>query len=315
MALDLRPLTLAELLDRSFSVYRQHFWLFVGIMAVPSVFGLASGILLQVMSVTADWFATGKPPTPEQMLAFIVPFLLGIVLFTLTYMLVYVFALGATTVAVSDLYLGRPVSIGSAYAETRRHVVRLLLLILWTMLRAGGVLFGGLALMAGLAALLGTTVTPVLGVLFMLIGIPAAVFLFLFVMLRYAVTVPALLLERLTAGGSIRRSVALTRGNLLRVLVLWVCAAVIAYATALLFQGPFMVGGMIAGEQTAAGFWVRIAGLVSGAIGGTFSAPFMIISLALFYYDVRIRKEAFDLQHMLKALEPPPAAIAVPAES
>ena len=50
MSLDLRPLTLGELLDRSFSLYRRHFWLFVGIMALPSLLGLAFGLLVALFN-------------------------------------------------------------------------------------------------------------------------------------------------------------------------------------------------------------------------------------------------------------------------
>jgi len=37
-ALDLRPLSLGELLDRTFFLYRRHFLLFVGIAAIPYSF-------------------------------------------------------------------------------------------------------------------------------------------------------------------------------------------------------------------------------------------------------------------------------------
>src|SRR5713226_10205336 len=42
---DLRPLSLGELLDRTFTLYRNHFWLFVGIMAVPQLLLLAIGLV------------------------------------------------------------------------------------------------------------------------------------------------------------------------------------------------------------------------------------------------------------------------------
>src|SRR5439155_7830721 len=165
IALDLRPLTLAELLDRSFSLYRHHFWLFVGIMAVPSVFGLAGGVLLQVLNAGMTGFASStKPPTSEQLLTMFVPFVIGLVLFSLLYGLTYMFALGATTVAVSDLYLGRDTTLGTAYASTRRHILRLLLLMLWTMLRIGGVLVGGMTIVVVGGTLLGF-VSPILTVL------------------------------------------------------------------------------------------------------------------------------------------------------
>lgn len=46
--LDLRPLSLGEVLDRTFSLYRRHFLLFIGIAAIPHLLTLALG-LLQVL--------------------------------------------------------------------------------------------------------------------------------------------------------------------------------------------------------------------------------------------------------------------------
>ena len=43
--LDLRPLTLGEILDRAFLLYRRHFLLFIGITAIPQMFGLAFGLI------------------------------------------------------------------------------------------------------------------------------------------------------------------------------------------------------------------------------------------------------------------------------
>ncbi|MGB7283639.1 MAG: hypothetical protein WBE13_15335 [Candidatus Acidiferrum sp.] len=39
--LDLRPLSVGELLDRTFSLYRRHFLLFIGISAIPELLVLA----------------------------------------------------------------------------------------------------------------------------------------------------------------------------------------------------------------------------------------------------------------------------------
>ena len=37
---ELRPLSLGKLLARTFALYRNHFWQFVGIMAIPSLFSI-----------------------------------------------------------------------------------------------------------------------------------------------------------------------------------------------------------------------------------------------------------------------------------
>jgi hypothetical protein len=62
---------------------------------------------------------------------------------------------------------------------------------------------------------------------------------------------------------------------------------------------------MIAGQETSTGLILTLLGIVSGTIGSTVSAPFMVIGLAVLYYDLRVRKEALDLQLMLGALDTP----------
>jgi len=86
--IDLRPLSLGELLDRAFTLYRRHFWLLVGITAVPSAFGLVialsvvslqyalgtgfrlgnrldvDAVVNQDFSFTGSWGASGNSETP-----------------------------------------------------------------------------------------------------------------------------------------------------------------------------------------------------------------------------------------------------------
>ena len=44
-AFDLRPLNLGEVLDRTFTLYRRHFPLFVGISAIPQTLVLALNVI------------------------------------------------------------------------------------------------------------------------------------------------------------------------------------------------------------------------------------------------------------------------------
>jgi len=47
----------------------------------------------------------------------------------------------------------------------------------------------------------------------------------------------------------------------------------------------------------------------SSAIGGVIAGPLLMIILVLFYYDLRIRKEAFDLHQMMASLPEPNSAV------
>ena len=48
----------------------------------------------------------------------------------------------------------------------------------------------------------------------------------------------------------------------------------------------------------AATAWLHIANFLGGAMAG----PVTTIALVLVYYDQRVRKEAFDLQHMMELM-------------
>lgn len=58
--LDLRPLSIGELLDRTFSLYRRNFALFIGIAAIPQLLVLA----LQLVQTAFLPSRTVLPPVP-----------------------------------------------------------------------------------------------------------------------------------------------------------------------------------------------------------------------------------------------------------
>lgn len=304
MAFDLRPLSLGELLDRSFSLYRRHFWLFVGIMALPSLIALGFGVVVAVFNpqpVNPESVAAGETQ-PAEILGAVAWFVAAMIGMLIVYFIAYAVALGATTVAVSELYLGRPITIRAAYAPLRGKVGRLALLLVLLGVRMIGVLFLGL-LAVGIAVAVGTIGSPILGVLVMLGGMAAAVALWVWVILRYAVSVPAAVLEDETATSAIQRSIDLTRGSLGRVLVLLMFTMIITYAVLAIFQGPFLIAAAMAGPETSGGFWFNLLGTITGSIGGAFTAPLMIVAFAVLYYDLRVRREGLDLQLMLSNLE------------
>ena len=306
MSLDLRPLTLGELLDRSFSLYRRHFWLFVGLMAIPSLFTLLFGIIGQIIPEAVKRSAADGPVDPLTMATIFAIGGLAFVIFFVGYLVTYMLTLGATTVAVSELYVGRTATIASAFEHVRGQLGRLLVLMFVISVRLLGLVLGlTLIVMVFTAAIAvvsrpGSAVLAVFGI--MLAFLATAIF-----SLRYALAVPALVLEHTSAGDAIRRSVMLTRGNLGRTALIVLFAMVITWAGMAIFQGPFMVGAVLAGPESSAGFWMNLAGAVTGTVGGALTGPLMIIALALLYYDIRIRNEGLDVQLMLAGLDAQPA--------
>lgn len=304
--MDLRPLSIGELFDRAFVLYRRHFWLFVGITAVPGVFALALTLINTGIQNPA---LQGMDPESAEFEAAMLGMMWaigGMMVALVIYFIVYMVALGATTFAVSEVYLGRTASIAQVYGRMKGRTGALLWLLCLVGLRLFGLWFVAIA-MFGMAS----AIHPIVAVVVGLGATGAAGLLTVFMMLRWGVSVPALVLEDLSARRSIKRSIELTQGRLGRVFLLGLCATMVTYGALALFQAPFVGLAMYVGAETWTGIALNATGAVLGTIATTLTSPFMIIGLALIYYDARIREEGFDLEVMLAALDgaPDPARV------
>ena len=300
--LDLRPLSIGELFDRAFVLYRRHFWLFVGLTAVPGIFALTMTLAQQGFQALITPNPGEAPAVTADDVAGAMGFLAAMVASMVIYWVVYMIALGAATLAVSEIYMGRTVTIREVYGRMRGRIGALIVLLLVVGLRLFGLLVLGVIFISG-SVRVASTVNPVIGGLLAFMFLAATFGVTLLLMLRYGVAIPALIVEGLRPNAAVSRSVELTRGRLGRVFLLGLCATLITYAAVILFQGPFLAAAMMAGLESTAGFWLNIAGAVTGTIGTTLTTPFLIIGLALIYYDARIREEGFDLELTLAALD------------
>jgi hypothetical protein len=316
---DLRPLAIGELLDRVFSLYRRHVSTFVGIMAVPSLLNLIlalSMLLIQRMHGAA--FAAMSSPFPQrgarppridpaEMLTYLLQVTSVSFVFVIGYWIAYMFALGAATVVVAEIYAGRDITVGGAFTRARPHLPRLLVLALFWMLTVFVPFVVLLGVGAGLA--IAGREAPVLAVIagfVVLLGMLVVLVGVVVLSLRFAVSAPVVVLESTPAWGSLKRSLSLTRGYLGRIFLVGLCAAMVAYTGMALLQMPFNIGAIVAGKVTTAGFVLDLLAAVGGTIGHTLSAPIGVIGVAVLYYDLRVRKEALDLQMMIRALDDTP---------
>src|SRR5689334_1474398 len=99
----LQPLNLVELLDRMFSLYRKNFLLFFGIMLLPSLVAMASGLLMAVFRSAMVASAAGAAEVRPVMIGSAGG---GFVVDMVAYWIVYAVALGAGPFAVFDVCLG-----------------------------------------------------------------------------------------------------------------------------------------------------------------------------------------------------------------
>jgi hypothetical protein len=259
--LDLRPLSLGEILDRTFSLYRRNFLLFVGITAIPQILVLGFKLI--------SLFITGPAKGPRAVNPGLAVFgFAGIVIGAVVYFIAYLYTQGGTVFAVSDLYLARPTSIGAALGRMRGEAGNLF-----------GVLFlNGLAIGAGLILLI----------------IPG-----IYLACRLLVCVPAALLENLGARDSLSRSYNLTKDFAGRSLVINILYIALLYGALLLFAFPFLFAvGLSAKDPAMVVTWSALS-QVGETIATILVTPILTIATTVFYYDLRVRKEAFDLQMMM----------------
>jgi hypothetical protein len=79
---------------------------------------------------------------------------------------------------------------------------------------------------------------------------------------------------------------------------------VLAYAAAFLFTLPFGVAiALSAKNPEALRLWTALSHL-GEFVGEVLVSPILTIATAVFYYDLRVRKEAFDLQFMMNPTGP-----------
>jgi len=306
---NLAPLSLGELLDQTFSYLRKHFWLFAGIMAAPQTLLVGLNLLMQVF-LRPPRFVPGTRVVPSaQMVAFMARAGMSTLAILLAYYVVYALALGATTYALSEIHLGRTTTILESYRAVRRRLGRLINVTLTVLIRTFGVFLLAGFVLAFCVALMGSLPRSFLWVaillgLALLVGFVLTGILLIIFLVRYSVAVPALVLENLSARQALKRSVALTSGYLWRLLVVGVLTLLIRVVVVVLCQSPFSIAAML---MTMKGgypsIWLSIPSMLVGGVCATATAPLFMIGFALAYYDLRVRKEGFDLQLMMSNLD------------
>jgi len=108
--LDLRPLSLGDILDRTFSLYRRHFLLFIGIAGIPQLLVLVFSLAQTLFSWSTTDILTGTRNVGMGIVVLIVYLLVAV--------FAYLYSQGGTMLAISELYLGRTTTI----TESLRNV-------------------------------------------------------------------------------------------------------------------------------------------------------------------------------------------------
>lgn len=259
----LRPMTVGELLDRTFFLYRKYFLLFVGLVGLPHVVLLAVQLLTVVLR-------SGEPLAARVLAAAVTTLITA-----LLYLAVVAVSQGATVIAVSGMHLGREPSITEAYGGIKNRTFTLVLIML----------------VVGMAT----------GIGFVFLIIPG-----ILIALMLSLAIPVAVLERRGVRAALSRSAELTKGSRGRIFVIYFLFLVLTYIFYSLWELPiFLAAGFFVarGHATAMPVWTQVAFPVGQFLTQCLVSPLLTIALSLVYYDQRVRKEAFDLEHMMSQLD------------
>lgn len=178
----------------------------------------------------------------------------------------------AAVFIVSDSYLGRPVDPWDALSRAVPYIARIVVLSILT--------------------------TLVVGLGFMFFLVPGVIFLSALV-----ISTQALVLEENRSPiEAMGRSWQLTKGFRWKVLALVVVTAIIVFipSIALVSVASFLATGPAVLTDLSIGWSLA---LVLGAVVQLLLYPLMYSVLTVLYYDLRVRKEGFDLEVLAQALE------------
>lgn len=308
----LKPMTAGDILDQAIRIYRHNFVPLVIIVAIISV----PVILVQVLFIAFLFpfsFDPGSTPAfaddPGPLLG------LGIFTYAASFLggILVIFQNAALAWFVSERFLGRPATVRQAYGNAFRRWLSLLIAALLLALAIGGlflILFGvGIVPLVAAGVLGGgdTATSAIIGLVFLclcFLFIPAggaAIFLYT----RWTFWTQAIVLENFNSTGGLGRSWKLTKGTFWRVLgfnlILYVLVAFFS-------AGPIYLLSFAAIFLPSPAFAAIVQTLASSLVT-LIMTPLQFAVLTVLFYDLKIRKEGFDLQFQMQdqaPASPPP---------
>ena len=333
-ALDLRPRNLADLLDATVKMFRRHFR---PLLATTAVISAPLGLLLLGLQLSLRrgmmaGIATATPggSTPPFFPAMLGPALAAAAAFGVLWVGAALVGsplkTGAMTLVISEKYLQRDVSVRDAYSRVIPQFWSLLggsvlysLMWVFPLLPTYGLMGAAMVVIfqnisspsppwAALAMMLGALAAALVGIVF------TAILWSIFAMWPCAAVI-----EQKGAVAALARSRELVSGHFWHVFGTLIVLQILVNLVALIISWPVALGAQLAaGAAAGAGpggmpMWVTFAqdfGDLITLVVSVVLSPIPPIAVTLIYYDLRVRKEGFDLQMMADHLGLPPPPLA-----
>ena len=265
----LRPLSLGEILDVSIKICLAN-WrtLIKAVVIVVVPVQIISTILTADYTVSSFDFSASSAQTPEETLDEINQYLGGLVISGILQLCAVGLATAACFRAIAQAYLGESADWRSSLSFAWQHVPSLLLLTLLYVL-----------------GIVGATLLLILPGIWLYVA--------------WAFALPVLLIEGARGRSALGRSFALVKGRWWRTFGTLVIGFILAGIISALVQGVFLVGILVGDDNRAV---VLVLAALAGIVGLAITTPFQAALLTVVYFDLRVRKEGFDLELLAQGI-------------
>ncbi|MBC9718130.1 glycerophosphoryl diester phosphodiesterase membrane domain-containing protein [Streptomyces sp. TRM66268-LWL] len=300
----LRPLGVGEILDGAVSTMRAHWRTVLGISLTVAVITEIVAILLQgfVLNSSASTEVLEDPnATVSELLSATATVMRDTGVLLLLSLLATFVVTALLTMVTSRAVLGKSVTIGEAWRDARPQVPRLLGLTFLLPLMGAGIVAAG-TLPGVLVALAGSSEG---GATLAILGGLAAAVVAIWLLVRFSLSSPALMLEKQTIRKSLARSAKLVNRSWWRVFGIQLLAAILVNIVVSIIVIPFtFLAGALSGDGISgfleasgdAGWTFLIVTGIGSVVGSMLAFPITAGVSVLLYIDLRIRREALDLE-------------------
>jgi hypothetical protein len=300
MRAELRPSSLGEILDRTAQMYRSHFLLYFGIASIDYAATLVLSLIANVL------FFSHAHANARAYTRFTIG--LGGSVGVLTLLPVAI-GMAAVMHCVARNYLGNTCTIREAYAGIGRRWYRYVLILLAMYCYAALPIAVLIGVVAVVPALLPSGMAKVVVVGMAVILAFAGFFVMFWWMLRWALSIPASLMENLKVHRALKRSSILTKGGIGRIFVMLLLVGAVMTVIQYAIQIPMFV--LLWKSRGVPTLTTQIVASFGSFFSGSFVLPIYSIALTLFYYDQRIRKEGYDVEWLMEQAAVIPGATPV----
>jgi hypothetical protein len=266
----LGPRDIGGILKETFVIYKNNFWKLTTIISIVAVPFAVLGTIIELI------FPSYEKGTTAALTNNIISIPLGIAAFV-----AFTLAAGAIIYVVCQQYFNQVIDTGNAYSFSKRKL---------------GTMIGAYLLI--ILASVGLSIT--------IIGIPFAIYFFI----TWTFVWQAALLEDCGARDSLSHSSILVKHSWWRVFGIILLFGIILAVISVILSTPALIGTaiwtiphiMTGAIPTQPPPWIIIVAQIGSLIGTIITVPIYTIGETLLYFDLRVRKQGYNLDDLANEL-------------